>query len=126
MKRPGLAACRLLAEAHGIDTREETWTVLPGQHVRCDVASECRHCGYFDEFVEDIVHDVGGSVLWACFVCLGAPSEPNPLGILLGYYTSGLCDICREDRILLNAVLTKSRPRTSTRRPHGNGSRGEE
>ena len=63
----------------------------------CPDPSECDECPFLQRFLEEL----GVEHLWACSICLPKTEEFTSLG----FYTSGMCDLCEKRRILLQVCL---------------------
>jgi hypothetical protein len=95
-----LAACPLLAKAHGVDMESDQITVAVHQKIMCDDAVDCGDCILFDSFIGEKVQGTSGKFAWACFQCV-----KDLEGEFLGYYDSGYCSLCGTKRIILQAVI---------------------
>ena len=104
----GLAPCRLLAEASGVDTTAERGEVDFSTRSWCDRLEDhaCSTCPLFFDHVDWVTHEQPHRLKWVCSECVDEDRDRVPAeGRLLGFYGDGLCDFCGAESIVLNAIV---------------------
>ena len=63
----------------------------------CNDPVDCDRCPWMMRFLDE----VGGDPAWECHWCLAKPKRR----VALGFYATGRCDGCGEQRMMLQVAL---------------------